>query len=558
MKLEKNFSSFNGYKVKDANARERIEKLESGEISVLAFGAIGDGVTDDTQAFKNAVSYVMSQVKNKKAPIISIPSGYYKITDTIECNYFTRFASKGLVRIDFNPSTEGIPCFWFKEVDNDSYSFTGQGFYQSPLINGANGAIQMTGDWKKTSIAIQIGEDSKATDGILIKNGLQFVEMEAFGVGLYVANRHNYLLHFSQLGIRNCYTAIQFGDGSNYDSGENITIDRCTIGGNGNSILLKNSGMMIRCLGCSFDMNRNVIISEKSNVVRLEYCHIEDNGSSYYKDDSWSEEKGLYINTGTGTLTVILRDTTYAYGGNLLSSTFDDFLIRGKVYIDEISSHAWEGDNFSRNTLYRLFMSSNEVDYLRHNEISCDQMVTSPKEAINVDTCGFQNVETGSVNISKNSVIGDLKLVTCNYYGSTITGEIVEGTNPIYNKWKSLNIKSSTGAGELIFEHNDFIPIEKYTRIKPLIISNQPDDTTWITWFLSTYDENYNVIDDKVEGGYRVNIDKESGFQYYPLYYSKYINENVKYIKLRYRISFNSNKEQNISIFGFPIYQWKI
>lgn len=52
---EKCFCHFNGFAVKDATARKEIENIKSGIVTPEMFGAIGDGVTCDADAFINAI-----------------------------------------------------------------------------------------------------------------------------------------------------------------------------------------------------------------------------------------------------------------------------------------------------------------------------------------------------------------------------------------------------------------------------------------------------------------------------------------------------------------------
>lgn len=55
------------------------KRFESDYINVKDFGALGDGITDDTQSIKNAISYAVSVNVLK----IIFPSGIYIVTETI-------------------------------------------------------------------------------------------------------------------------------------------------------------------------------------------------------------------------------------------------------------------------------------------------------------------------------------------------------------------------------------------------------------------------------------------------------------------------------------------
>jgi hypothetical protein len=83
-----------------------------GYLSVKDYGALGDGSHDDTQAFKDAIAAGDSRAK------LYIPSGYYKITETIDIphNYFhVQGAGIGATRILFAPTANvDTVCFRFK------------------------------------------------------------------------------------------------------------------------------------------------------------------------------------------------------------------------------------------------------------------------------------------------------------------------------------------------------------------------------------------------------------------------------------------------------------
>ena len=58
-----------------------MSKNELSEINVKLFGVKGDGITDDTQAFKEALDYFKST--NVETNTLYIPKGEYVISDTL-------------------------------------------------------------------------------------------------------------------------------------------------------------------------------------------------------------------------------------------------------------------------------------------------------------------------------------------------------------------------------------------------------------------------------------------------------------------------------------------
>ena len=93
-------------------------------VSVKDFGAIGDGTTDDTTAFQNAINYVKTHsawgnLGNEGA--VYIPTGQYLITKSLNCTNNTNASGGGLVIYGESPQntliysklTEAYPVFDF-------------------------------------------------------------------------------------------------------------------------------------------------------------------------------------------------------------------------------------------------------------------------------------------------------------------------------------------------------------------------------------------------------------------------------------------------------------
>ena len=81
---EKCFSQFNGYQVKDATARRKLESFTT----VKAHGAKGDGVTDDTAAINDAL--------DSGCGMVYFPAGTYLVNGLVS-SYYDNMDNSGLI-----------------------------------------------------------------------------------------------------------------------------------------------------------------------------------------------------------------------------------------------------------------------------------------------------------------------------------------------------------------------------------------------------------------------------------------------------------------------------
>ena len=98
-------------------ARADIAGVGCGSLSVRDFGATGDGITDDTSALQRAIDHVRDQGlarhDTSHLPRLILPSGHYKLTDTIDTLPWIKLCSAGGVLLDFEQmpaSRNGIVC----------------------------------------------------------------------------------------------------------------------------------------------------------------------------------------------------------------------------------------------------------------------------------------------------------------------------------------------------------------------------------------------------------------------------------------------------------------
>ena len=95
--------------------------IENGEVNILQFGAKGDGTTDNTTAFNNAIAYCKT---------IVVPEGNYKVNTTITLTSDVYIYSKSNIKAWSGDSHQTI----LTSPDND-YFFSGTFGYSSQFEN---------------------------------------------------------------------------------------------------------------------------------------------------------------------------------------------------------------------------------------------------------------------------------------------------------------------------------------------------------------------------------------------------------------------------------------
>lgn len=121
---------------------DRLNNLDANTpskyLDVLKFGAIGDGVADDTDAFNAAVQAAITQGK-----ILFIPrsSNYYRITGTIVIDQPITVESDAIALIQFYLPDNNTPGIMIKSPNHGKYSFprmVGNGFGIGLQVNSTS------------------------------------------------------------------------------------------------------------------------------------------------------------------------------------------------------------------------------------------------------------------------------------------------------------------------------------------------------------------------------------------------------------------------------------
>ena len=243
-----------GYTATGASALRTVQTKLDEFVSVKDFGAVGDGVTDDTAAFASAIgAYATSKT-------IYIPAGTYLITSGLNLGINKKIIGAGArdVQINFNNSTDAyfMSGDAFSHVEGLSVTRissavpqTAFASYTPTTANGwRNGVLR---DVVINSFNYGIGSTQLLTQGLMFQNVYERVR-------IYYAD-----------------VAVQMGAGSNAN-----TFINCEFWYSNTRDIHLNNGTTINFVGCGFEDSQGTVGSanclvEASYSVKFDNCYFE-------------------------------------------------------------------------------------------------------------------------------------------------------------------------------------------------------------------------------------------------------------------------------------------
>ena len=293
----------------------KVKANETGKISVLEFGAVGDGDKDDTKAIQQAVSSL------KDGDVLYFPKGHYKVAHDyhITPQYekynqsVIKIVGKKNITIDLNDSVIELMGKYDSNgsvVDSDAVGYNLFDIIDCEKFVIKNGTLmgdRLSHNYDKyNTLTHEVGY------GLFIRSNMNFIRTSGYIENGVVKNPN---------GI-NPYNKDTYYVGvptSNVCSGEVLNVNFCDFTGDG--IVVKN-GMSygtIKIKGCEiFDCRRQGISVLDSDVVIIDDCYIHDIGLPYtHKNGSVKQGTrpmtGIDIEPNAGTYCVnecIIKNTT--------------------------------------------------------------------------------------------------------------------------------------------------------------------------------------------------------------------------------------------------------
>jgi hypothetical protein len=242
------------YPAPAATSRVVCEKLNE-TVSVKDFGAVGDGVTDDTAAFVNAMAAIVAS-GNKN--ILQVPAGVYKFSSGISINTsYVGIQSDGAT-LDFSTVTSGAALTVFATVYPP---------YDDAVIKLSG--FKLVGNSTNGSVKGILYTSASDVSHISVEN----VAISNFGIGESF-EENSYLIHHFNVDIYQCAVGTQNLTGFT-NNGENFSYTGGTIFNNGVNVILTNGGGSYNFVNTSFDYPTTAQFTLTSGQLNFTNCHIE-------------------------------------------------------------------------------------------------------------------------------------------------------------------------------------------------------------------------------------------------------------------------------------------
>lgn len=275
--------------------------IANEEINVKQFGAYGDKNHDDTEAIQKAFTYSKSILLTSSTnPIITFEEGTYLVSNTLNLALGVRLYLKGTVVI--LSSVDNGVTLWLNSAD--ILYTAGQMLYekkQRPLklgslidgpgvlsFNKTNNYADVPYTSNNNSIAIQIGSNSHLDNISTISlTEISNINVYGFKIGIYITGVDTYINKFNNCSVLFCDTDILYGCANGYNSGENMTFERCIFANSYTAFKTQgviDLGVSFNFNNCSFDYNAGNFFIEGTNnyIISLNCfnCHTEGVGET--------------------------------------------------------------------------------------------------------------------------------------------------------------------------------------------------------------------------------------------------------------------------------------
>lgn len=455
-----------GYPAQNTVTRSLQDKIDDG-VSVLDFGAVGDGITLNAIPLQAAIDdlYLTSVVKNNASNqgklVIKIPAGVYQVENTLYVPPDVTLLGEGPNNTILNLTTGSTSLIQF--IDQQS-SIGG------PYTKFVDGQVNIQGPTHPSNITIN-GMTLKYDDSIPTTSALPLVRVDC-ATDCIISNVHfqgTYTVANSQIGDSN-YTGIDIR-GQGLLTTKDLIIDNCKFdnvfyGINSNydieDCVITNSKFR--------NLNRAITFAESIaaiNVTGPLRTRIENNKFYYI------EREGIYVGSNTTNYPThhisafnVFRNVGNNAGSDAVPVTpVIDFQTPGNVSIGDYTSRFDYINNTSTAIVASSSLFVNGTSYVESTGAYTSNISDTPNTTlVKFPFSGFAQSTRIQYNVTKTALsivrTGEL-LINASYYGSTSTALVTDrysftGAND-GNIVFSANLNTTTNSVSLNYTSSDAI-----------------------------------------------------------------------------------------------------
>lgn len=397
------------------------DRFESRYVNVKDFGAKGDGITDDTSAIKNAITYCEeSQID------LFFPKGNYLVKSTLYVNIekMSVYGIEGETTIIINDEFIGDVLVYL-------YAKNGTWNYRDKRIRTLGSMALVNNGCNEVSGIRTSGEINTDYEGHVDRITVKNMMIKNFEVGVLYGS-HSYAFIFEKIYTPYCNYCIK-SEINQDDSGEIPVFRNCFFADGGNKIDVKCDLMFLNCTFHTIGETTSDIagITNSNCLLTFNQCHFERIQREEMNTEYYSP---LFRLKDNGSKIIISNSRFVVSGGNFIQ--LKECLVDNSNY----GSFEWYSNDcewyikrikFDNNTL----IANNKIGCLiktdgkglfKFNDINLNfawdsgqiPLLSDKNNFINDFTFNNSSSPTNVIFISENSKVTTIKVVEANDFSN--------------------------------------------------------------------------------------------------------------------------------------------
>ena len=282
-------------------------------VSVKDFGAIGDGVTDDTAAIQAAINSIADSGN------VLVPAGTYALASGLTINVSKAKLVAEYAIFDFTSAGTAVTAITVTGDSNVSSPY-----YQEP--GGIEGLEIKGAGTSGSSVGLYFNSASEPGPS---HSSIRNCVVRGFNQGVQFGN-NAYIITFDNVGIWDNAAGVVLYAGLT-NTGERINFINSTIYNNGVGLSLEDPNATTMLTNCSVDYNSLQQIVVKEGEVHIVNCHIEGLGNTYVQVPSGNASPAFinvvnttFVQQASGGTTPLIDIAGQAYfclvGGRIIAN----------------------------------------------------------------------------------------------------------------------------------------------------------------------------------------------------------------------------------------------